>query len=153
MNFDDRIEELFIDLPEAPEEPELGAHISKSGKIVYLTGQYPSGEGRILYRGRVGLELTLDTGRAAARTTVIQALGVLRDSLGSLNKIRRFLNIRLYIATGAEFKDHQKILDHAMEFLIEIFGSYAKCATEVIGCASLPNGAACELAMTLEARS
>jgi len=153
MNFDDRIEELFIDLPEAPEESEIGAHIAKCGKTLYLTGQYPSGEGRMLYRGRLGLELTLDTGRAAARTAAIQALGVLRETLGSLNKIKRFLNIRLYIATGAEFKDHQKVLDHAMEFLIEIFGSYAKCATEIVGCASLPNGAACELAMTLEVKS
>ena len=87
MNFDDRIEELFIDLPEAPEESEIGAHIAKCGKTLYLTGQYPSGEGRMLYRGRLGLELTLDTGRAAARTAAIQALGVYGKRLEVLTRL------------------------------------------------------------------
>ena len=81
MDFEDKVEEMFLDLPEAPPKTENIEHISKSGKLVYLSGQLPYGEGRLLYKGRVGLELNLDAGKAAARAAVIQALGVLKDEL------------------------------------------------------------------------
>lgn len=150
MNFEERIDELFIDLPEPPLPAENVVNVAKSGKLLYVSGQLPYAEGRQSYKGRVGLELNLDVGRAAARAALIQTLGVLRSELGSLNKIKRIVHMRLYIATGAEFKDHRKVAAAAQELLREIFGAFGKCSLEVAGCASLPEGAAAELALVVE---
>lgn len=150
MDFDERVEELYLDLPEPPAELDGFVNISTCGKILYLTGQLPRAEGRMSHKGRLGLELNLDAGKAAARAAVIQALGVLKNQLGSLNKIKRILQLRLYIATGSEFKDHKKVLSGSLELLSDIFGSFGKCATEVAGCASLPEGAAVELSLVVE---
>lgn len=152
MDFEDRVEELFLDLPEVLPEMDEFTQISRSGRLVFLSGQLPYSEGRPAYKGRVGLELNLDMGRAAARASAIQALGILKNQLGSLNKIKKFVHIKMFVATGAEFKDHKKVLSGATELLRDIFGSYAKCATEVAGCASLPEGAAVELSLVVEVK-
>jgi len=151
MDFDGRVEELFLDLPEVPKDAAF-AHISRCGKLIYVGGQLPYGEGRLLFKGRVGLELSSDAGKAAARAAAIQALGVIKGTLGTLNEIKRLVHVRLYIATGAEFKDHRKVLAGSMELLKDVFGTFADCSTEVVGCASLPEGAAVELAMVIEVK-
>jgi len=150
MDFDSKLDDLFIDLPEPPID-KIGALASKSGKLLFLSGQYPYKEGGSIYKGRVGLELTLDAGMLAAKASLLQALGTLRGVLGgSLNTIKRIVHLRLYIATGLEFKDHEKLLKSILDTLKNIFGSSADCSSEVIGCASLPKGASCELSMVVE---
>ena len=150
MNFEERIEELFIDIPEPGQEPEHTAFCSKTGKILFLTGQLPYSEGRLAYKGRVGLEVTVEAGRAAARAATVQALGVLKNQLKSLNKIKKIIHADLSVATGAEFKEHHKIIRGTTELLREIFGVFGKCSTNVIGCASLPEGATVQLSLIVE---
>lgn len=150
MSFEKKMEELFIELPEPPKEFGCVTQISKTGRLVYLSGQLPYADGRLAYKGRVGLELPLDKGRAAARAALIQSLGVLKTQLGSIDKIKRFVHLKLYIATGGEFKDHKKVLDGASELINDIFGLSGKCSAEVVGCASLPEGAAVEISVIVE---
>lgn len=152
MNFEERADELFLDFPEKPGIDKTFSNISKVGKLIYLSGQLPYSEGRLSHKGRVGLELTLDAGRSAARTATVQALGVLRGELKSLNKIKRIVHLDLYIATGAEFKDHKKVLMGSSDLLQEIFGSCGKSSANVAGVASLPEGAPVQLAMIVEVK-
>lgn len=152
MDFEERIEGLFLDLPESPKDTGTLANFSKLGKLIYLSGQLPHSEGRLSYKGRVGLELNLDAGKSAARAAFIQALGVLKGELGTLNKIKKIVSLNLYIATGAEFKDHKKILTSLMDLVSEIFGSFGRCAADAVGCASLPEGAAVLLSMVVEVK-
>lgn len=151
MDFDERAEELFLDLPELLKDTDI-VHVSRCGKLAYLSGQLPYGEGRLLFKGRVGLELSLDAGKSAARAAAIQALGAIKGALGTLNEVKRLVHVRLYIATGAEFKEHKKVLAGSMDLLRDVFGAAAKCSTEAVGCASLPEGAAVELAMVVETK-
>jgi len=152
MNFDKRIDELFIDLPEPA--PEVGAvvHVAQTGKLLFAGGAFPWKDGRMSYRGRVGLELNLDSGRSAAHAAALQALGMLRRHLGgTLNKVKRIVMLRGFIASGSEFKDHHKVLDGASQLLIDIFGSSAgKHARSAVGVTALPHGAPVELEMVVE---
>jgi enamine deaminase RidA (YjgF/YER057c/UK114 family) len=152
MTFEERIDELFIDLPEPAVEAENFVQVSKVGKLVYLSGQLPYAEGRLGYKGRVGLELTLDAGKAAARAAIIQALGVLQKNLGSVNKIKKVVHAKLYIATGADFKDHKKVAAGGLELFQEIFGASGKPSLDVMGCTSLPEGAAVQLSLVVEVK-
>jgi len=152
MDFEDRVEELYLDLPEPPDEPEYLTSVSKSGKLLFVSGQLPYTEGRLDYKGKIGLELSLDKGRSAVKACIVQSLGVLRGELKSLNKIKRIVHVRLALATGAEFKDHKKVLATALEFLNEIFGPFGKSSAEVIGVNSLPAGAAAQMSMVVEVK-
>ena len=122
--FEEKIDEMYLDIPEPLQESENFVNVSKSGKLIFLSGQLPYSEGRMINKGRVGLELSLDAGRAAARAATVQALGVLRSELKSLNKIKRFVYMKLYAATGAEFKDHKKVAAGSLALLREILGTF-----------------------------
>ena len=152
MNFDKRIDELFIDLPEPA--PEVGAivHVAQAGKLLFVGGAFPWKDGRMAYRGRIGLELNLDSGRLAASAACMQAIGQLQKYLGgTLNKIKRIVMLRGFVASGSEFKDHQKVLDSASQLLTDIFGSVAgRHARSAIGVTALPHGAPVELEMVVE---
>lgn len=150
MNFEDRIEEMFLDIPEAPLEGDSVVNACASGKLLFISGQLPLTDGRLAFKGRAGLEITLDQARLAVRAAVIQALAVARKELGSLNKIKKIVHLSLNIATGAEFKDHKKVLASAMDLIHEVFGPHGRPASEVAGCASLPDGASVELSLVIE---
>jgi enamine deaminase RidA (YjgF/YER057c/UK114 family) len=155
MDHDKRIDELFLDIPEAPAEKGAStAHAVKTGRLVFLSGVLPWKEGRLAYKGRVGLELTLDTGKLAAHAACVQALGILRHFLdGSLNSVKQIVLLKGFVASGAEFKEHQKVLDGASKLLTDIFGGTAgRHARTAVGVNALPGGAAVELEMIVEVR-
>jgi len=155
MNFDKKIEELFIDLPEPA--PEVGAtvHVAQAGKLLFIGGVLPWKDGRMAYRGRVGLELNLDAGRSSAHAAGLQALGLLRKYLdGSLNKVKGIVLLRGYVASGSEFRDQHKVLDGASQLLIDIFGpTSGRHTRSAVGVTSLPHGAPVELELVAEIKS
>jgi enamine deaminase RidA (YjgF/YER057c/UK114 family) len=152
MDFDDRIDELFLDLPEPP--PEFGgiANAVQMGKTVFISGVFPWKNGKMAYKGRLGLELRSDNGKLAAHAACMNALGMLRAFLdGSLNKIKRIVQLRGFVASGAEFHDQDKVLDGASQLITDIFGQTAgKHARTAIGVTALPNNAAIQLELIVE---
>lgn len=151
MNFDGRIEELFIDLPEPPIEKGGVANAVQAGKFVFIGGVLPWKEGKLAFSGRLGLELNLDAGQRAAHSACINALSMLNAHLGgSLNKVKKIALLRGFIASGAEFKDQHKVLDGASKLLNDIFGNAGKHARSAIGVNTLPFGAAVELELIVE---
>lgn len=151
MDFEDRVEEVFLEIPEPAPEMK-NANVAKTGKLLYISGQLPYSEGRLAYKGRVGMELSLDAGKTAARTAAIQTIAVLRKHLGGLNKIKRIVELRICVATGAEFKDHKKVAAASLGLIEEVFGPFGKPACTVFGCASLPEGAAVEVSLVVEVK-
>lgn len=152
MDFDKRADELFLDFPEPPKEEGLTVAAASAGKLVFLSGAYPLKDGRMSYKGRVGLEINTDTAKLAAHAACMQALGSLREFLGgSLNQVRRIVNLRGFVASGVEFHDHHKVLDGASQLLVDLFGAKAgKHSRTVVGVTSLPYNAAVELELVVE---
>jgi enamine deaminase RidA (YjgF/YER057c/UK114 family) len=154
MDFDKRIDELFLDLPEPLPEAGAVVNVAQAGKLLFLSGVYPVKDGRLSYKGRLGLELGLDAGRLASHTACMQALGTLRGFLdGSLNKVKRIVFLRGFVASGSEFRDHLKVLEGASQLLTDVFGAtVGKHGRSAIGVAALPNGAAVELELIVEVK-
>jgi len=151
MDFDVKLDELFIDLPE-PHEPTSGtSHAVQVGKLLYIGGVLPYSEGKIAVKGRVGLEVRFDNAKLAARIAGINALAVIRTELGgTLNKVKRIVLLTGYIASGPDFKQQFKVLDGASELFSQIFGPAGKHTRNAIGCAALPNDACIELSLIVE---
>ncbi len=153
MNYDDKLEELFIDLPEPPSEIGCAKGAVSVGKTLYVGGALPLAEGRIQYPGRAGVEVKLDNARMAARAAGVMALSIARKELGgSLNGIRRVVRVDGFVASGADFRDHAKVVDGAGELFVQVFGVNGKHVRNAVGCSSLPANACVELSVIFEVK-
>lgn len=153
MDFDAKLDELYIDLPEIADERGFTVTSVLSGKELIIGGVLPMADGRMHNPGRLCVDVRLDGGRSAARAATICALSIASAALGgSLNKIKRVVRLDGAIAASGDFKDHEKVLDGASELLVQIFGSAGKHIRTAIGAASLPRGASVQISIIFEVK-
>jgi len=138
---DDRVQELLIDLPIPAREFAPVLHVREAGKLCVVGSALPYSEGKLVHRGRVGLEVRLEQGQLAARVAVVQALGMLHAQFGTLNRVKQIVSLTGYISAGPEFRDHAKVLDQASQLLSDVFGGAGHHTRTPIGVSSLPGGA------------
>ena len=151
MTVDEKLQELQIVLPEvAPAGNYLPA--LRLGNIIYVSGQLPKVEGKIAYRGRVGKDLTLEMARKAAKACITNCLAVMKQELGTLDKIKRIVRIAGYVNSYPGFQEQHKVMDAASDLLVEIFGDSGRHARAAIGVVELPLGASVEVEMLAEAK-
>jgi enamine deaminase RidA (YjgF/YER057c/UK114 family) len=138
-----------IKLPTPPKP--LGAYVEavQAGNLLFLSGTLPLEGGVPRFVGRVGVELSIEDGRSAARLAALNALALAKEHLGSLDKVARVVRIKVSLATTPEFRDHPKVADGASELLAEVFGPDKTSTRSVAGVASLPLGAPVVVEMIL----
>ncbi|PWT92252.1 MAG: RidA family protein [Acidobacteria bacterium] len=142
---EERVKELGIKLP-APPEP-FGSYVEavRTGNLLFLSGMLPT-EGRSAkVIGRVGAELDAEGGRKAAQLAALNVLAVVREYLGSLDKVVRIVRLGVMIATSGDVRDQPKVADAASDLLQEVFGKEKTPCRLVYGVASLPLGTPVEL--------
>ena len=145
-----RLKELGIDLPVPPEPFGTYVEAAQTGNLLFLTGMLPT-EGRgANFVGRLGAELGVDAGRRAARLAALNALAVVRQHLGSLDKVTRIVRLGVSVATSGDVRDQPKVADAASELLQDVFGEEKNPSRLVYGVASLPLGTPVELEVILE---
>ncbi len=151
MDFDEKLADLFIDLAEPPTPASGTAHAVQSGKLLYISGVLPISEGKIAAKGRVGLEVRPDNAKLAARTAAVNALAIIMaECQGTLNKVKRIVNVTGYVSSGGDFRQHNKVLDGVAELFSQVFGPAGKHARNAVGCTGLPNDACIQLSLIVE---
>jgi enamine deaminase RidA (YjgF/YER057c/UK114 family) len=142
--------DLAIVLPSPPEPFGIYAEAVQTGSLLFPTGMLPT-EGRTAkFIGRLGAEIDVETGRAAARLAAMNVLAVAREYLGLLDKVTRVVRLGVSVATVGDFRDQPKVADGASELLQEIFGKEKNPYRLVYGVASLPLGTPVELEIIFE---
>lgn len=145
-----RLTRLGIELPRPPEPFGVYAEAVQTGNLLFLTGMLPT-EGRSAkFVGQVGAQLTLETGRDAARLAAINGLAVARQHLGSLDRVTRIVRLGVSIATSGDVREHPRVADGASQLLQDVFGKEKNPSRLVYGVASLPLGAPVELEIIFE---
>jgi enamine deaminase RidA (YjgF/YER057c/UK114 family) len=145
-----RLNELGITLPKPPEPFGAYAEAVQTGNLLFLTGMLPT-EGRdAKFTGRLGAELNAVEARKAARLAALNVLAVVREHLGSLDRVTRVVRLGVSIATQGDVRDHPKVADGASELLQDVFGKDRNPCRSVYGVASLPLGTPVELEIILE---
>jgi len=149
-DFESRLAELGLSLPPLP--PAAGAYVpaTRCGNLVFCSGQGPYREGRFVYSGKVGENLTLEEGYQAARIAALNCLAEIRTITGSLNRIKKIIQVRGFIASGPHFFDQPKVLNGASDLLLEIFGDAGRHARAALGTSSLPFNIPVEVEMVVE---
>jgi enamine deaminase RidA (YjgF/YER057c/UK114 family) len=150
MSLETRLEELGIVLP-APPRP-LGAYVPAvvTGPLLFLSGMLPIKDGRPAMTGRMGVDLTIEQGRHAARLAALNGLAVARESLGSLDRIHRAVRLVTHIRCAPDFADLAAVADGASELLALLFGSGGGHARLAVGAVSLPALVPVELELVFE---
>ena len=118
--------------------------------VLYLTGMLPTVGREVQFMGRVGAELDVQAGRQAAHLAAMNGIALVREHLGSLDKVKRVIRLGVSIATVGGFREHPKVADGASELLQAVFGAERNPCRLVLGVASLPLGAAVELELIFE---
>jgi enamine deaminase RidA (YjgF/YER057c/UK114 family) len=147
---EERLQQLGVDLP-APAVP-VAAYVPcvRTGDLVYVSGQVPLVDGTPTHRGRLGDEVSLEDGRAAARTCAINLLAALKAELGELSRVRRVVKVTGFVASAPGFTDMPKVVNAASELFGDAFGDAGRHARSAVGVAALPLGVPVEVEAIVE---
>src|SRR5215212_4493453 len=149
-NPETRLDELGIELPEAP--APAGAYIpaTRAGNLVFTAGQLPFEAGELHLRGKVGDAISVDEAREAARLCAINALAAAAAQTGGLAGISRIVKVTGFVASAPGFNGQPEVINGASEFLDEVFGDAGLHARSAIGVAELSMDAPVEVELVVE---
>ena len=135
---ENKLKELNIVL--AKEAKAMGTyHLARwSGNTLYISGNGPMKDGKPIYSGKLGKDLTVEQGYDAARLSMINILGVLKQELGDLDRIEKFVKILAFVASADDFYEQPSVINGASDLLWEVFGERGMHARSAIGTMVLP---------------
>lgn len=126
---------LGISLPKASEPAAKYANFCIVNGLMFVSGKGPSGDPK----GKLGSDFTTDEGYQFARSTGIEILAVMKEALGTLDKVKRVVKIQGFVNAEPEFEEHHKVLNGCSDLLIEAFGDKGLHARSVFGAVSVRN--------------
>jgi enamine deaminase RidA (YjgF/YER057c/UK114 family) len=144
MSIEHRLAELGIELPQAAAPVAAYVPVVVTGNLAHVSGQLPFVDGQLV-TGRLGEDVTLEQGMAAARACGLMILAQLAAALGSLDRVERVVKLGAFVNSAASFTDQPKVANGASELMAQVFGEAGKHARSAVGVPVLPLGAAVEV--------
>jgi len=145
MSIEQRIAELGITIPEAAAPVASYVPAVEAGGVLHISGQISFAEDKTLITGRLGEDMELDAGQAAARRCGIMLLAQMKAALGSLDRVERVVKLGVFVNSAPSFTDQPKVANGASELMQEVFGDAGRHARSAVGVAVLPLGVAVEI--------
>ncbi|HEU4652295.1 MAG TPA: RidA family protein [Croceibacterium sp.] len=144
MSIADRLAELAIVLPQPAAPVAAYVPVVVAGGLAHVSGQLPFVDGQLV-TGRLGDDVSLEQGTAAARACGLMILAQLQAALGSLDRVERVVKLGAFVSSAASFTDQPKVANGASELMAEVFGERGRHARSAVGVPALPLGAAVEV--------
>jgi enamine deaminase RidA (YjgF/YER057c/UK114 family) len=144
-NIEGRLSELGITLPQ-PAAP-VAAYVPtvEAGGLLHISGQISFAEDGSLIKGRLGDDVDLDGGIAAARRCGVMLLAQMKAALGSLDRVGRIVKLGVFVNSAPSFTEQPKVANGASELMQDVFGEAGRHARSAVGVAALPLGVAVEV--------
>ncbi len=152
MSFEARLTDLAITLPPAPKPVATYIPAVRAGDLLFLSGTGPFQDGKIAFTGKLGKDLTVEQGYEAARVALLNALAMVRQELGSLDRVVRIVRLTGHVASAEGFTQQPAVINGASDLLVQIFGEAGRHARLALGAAELPLNMAIELELILQVR-
>ena len=146
MNFEKKIEELKIVLPE-PKSP-VGSYIAAKivGKLLFISGQISINENGELIKGKIGQELTTEDGYNAAKRCGLSIISQVRNACnGDLSKIKSCVKLTGFVNSTDNFIEQPKVINGASDIIASIFGDDGMHTRAAVSTNSLPLGVSVEV--------
>ena len=150
VDYDKKVEELGIQLI-APTKP-IANYVKavRTGNLLFLSGHGPSKADGTSITGKVGAEMTIEEGYAAAKQAGISLLSTMKAELGSLNKVKRVVKVLGMVNCTPEFGDQPKVINGCSDLMVAVFGDKGKHARSAVGMNALPNNITVEIEIIVE---
>jgi enamine deaminase RidA (YjgF/YER057c/UK114 family) len=145
-----RLTELGLVLPEAPKPVAAYIPWRRVGNLLFVSGQIPMREGKLIAKGSVPDQVSLEQARECARQCVLNGLANVKAAAGSLSAVKQVVRVGVWVCCVAGFNEQPKVGNGASELLVEIFGEAGKHARAAVGSIDLPLGAPVEVEFLFE---
>jgi enamine deaminase RidA (YjgF/YER057c/UK114 family) len=149
-DFDKKLKELGIELPTPPKPIANYVKAVRTGNLLFLAGEGPAKPDGTYITGKLGKDLTIEQGAAAAKQTGIVMLATLKDQLGDLNKVKRIVKVLGMVNCTESFTDQPKVINGFSDLMVAVFGEKGKHARAAVGMYALPSNIAVEIEMVVE---
>lgn len=150
---EERLKELGVKLPVVSKPVAEYVPAKCVGNLVYVSGQGPIRDGKAVYVGRVGKEVSLDEAYKAAEICALNCLAAIKSVVGSLEEVEEIVQVRGFVNSADDFHDQPKVINGASELLVRAFGDRGRHVRAALGTSNLPGNIPVEIEMILAKRS
>lgn len=152
MSFATRLAELGVTLPDAPAPAANYVPFVQTGSTLYVSGQISNGPDGLI-TGKLGADMEVEEGAAAAKTCAISLLAQVKAACGGdIDRLVRVVKLTGFVNSTADFTDQPKVVNGASDFLVEALGDAGRHARSAVSAAALPLGVAVEIEGIFEIR-
>lgn len=147
----EKLQSLGLNLPDVPTPVAAYVNCVRSGNLLFLSGGLPiNGDHKVI--GKVPSTVSIEEAREAARMIILNRLAVIRDAMGSLDKVVQIVALNGFVNSEPDFSGHPQVINGASELLVELFGDRGKHSRTALGAAALPLNVAVEINLIVEVR-
>ncbi|TAK21736.1 MAG: RidA family protein [Nitrosarchaeum sp.] len=146
---EEKIKSIGIKLLNPPSPAGSYIPVVKSGNLLYVSGQIPMEDGKVVFTGKVS-DANIETAQKSARICAINILAQLKKELGDLEKISRIVRLSGFVNSGPEFTQQPKVINAASDLFYEVFGECGKHSRIAVGVSSLPLNSMTEIDAIVE---
>ena len=146
MDFNSKLKELNIDLPNAPDP--VGSYVATkiSGKLLYISGQISMNENGELIKGKLGKELNTEAGYNAAKRCALNIIAQAKKACANdLSKIKSCIKLTGFVNSTDEFIEQPKVINGASDLIVSVFGNFGMHTRAAVSTNTLPLGVAVEV--------
>lgn len=134
---------IALPTPAAPIANYVG--FVRTGRLLFVSGQLCVAGGELVAKGKLGTQVTVEQGQAAARASAVNMLAQVKAALGDLDKVVRVVRLGGFINAAPDFTDVAKVMNGASDLMVAVFGDKGRHARSTVGVAVLPVDAAVEV--------
>ena len=145
MTIEERLVDLGIELPPVPAPAGNYVHAVRTGNLLYLSGKGPGN-----VTGKVGGGISVEDAYRHARETGLILIAVMRQELGSLDRVSRIVKVLGMVNAVPDFGQQPKVINGCSDLFVEVFGEKGRHARSAVGMGSLPGGIPVEIEVIVE---
>lgn len=154
MKISEKLKSLNITLPTVAMSFGAYVPVKRAGNLVYVSGQLPMKDGKLVATGQVPSKCSLEDAKSAARLCVINGLAAVNAMIpGGVDSIVQVVRVGVFVSSDPDFTQQPEVGNGASEFLVELMGDAGKHARAAIGTNTLPRGASVEVEFVFEVAS
>ena len=146
---EEKLKTLEITLPTPPTPAGSYVPAIKTGNLLFISGQIPMEDGKVIFTGKVTDE-NIETAKKSAKMCAINLLSQMKRELGNLDKVTKIVRISGFVNSDPEFYQHPKIINAASDLFFEIFGDKGKHSRIAVGVSCLPLNSMTEIDAIVE---
>lgn len=149
-SFEAQVTALGLVLPAPPKPVATYIPVVRTGNLLFLSGMIPLRDGTLMMAGKLGKDISVEQGYEAARICLLNAVAVIRQHLGTLDRVKQVVKLVGYVASAEGFVQQPAVINGASDLLVKIFGDAGRHARVAVGATALPLNAPVEIELIVQ---